>query len=623
MLENNRNFILKNYEWILDVVDTPAKDNHNMRYEVEMKPGKLPTICASSDNKRVYLHSKYNPLEEAKRIIDHLENIDSYDYVVLFGFGLGYQVEYFADKYPKKPFSIYEPKLEIFKLCLEIRDISFLDSSGIDDFYLSDDALFSKKKLERFINDFDGSILFVPLPSYEIAFPREYDDFNRLFGQYTDNAKILDNTKKHNDKLHTLNALRNFEFIMNTPNIIKQDHESFRNKPAVIVAAGPSLEYEIKNLKYIKENGLAYIFSAASAISTLLDNGILPDACWSMDPNDHSIVVYNKVLTKRVDSIPLIFGTTTGAKVVDSYPGNLYHFVTSKDLVTPYYFSNEIEGEDIIDTASSVAVVTLLALNKLEFSPIILVGQNLAYKDNRYYARGISHGLGSEMLQDEHFDNLYKIPGVDGDYVYTDDSLNCFRKDMEHYIRNFNINNVINTTRKGAYIKGTIYTPLDELIRDKLKEKVVDPRWEEKLQKFYDIKQVKLQSGSIQNEIGGFHELVARLSKLWKKVHASGCEYIPTKHFEEFLQIFESIMSNSFFHVFLYSMNTYECKLFIRHVRSTNITNASSVPVSLLDRFMSFINACMGDTDIVLELMDELKYSIPECLVFTIISSNE
>lgn len=82
MLENNKNYILKNFEWISDIVNTPSEDNEQIEYEVEAKPGKLPTICISSDNKRIYLHSKYNPTEEAKRIIDHLENIDSYDYEI-------------------------------------------------------------------------------------------------------------------------------------------------------------------------------------------------------------------------------------------------------------------------------------------------------------------------------------------------------------------------------------------------------------------------------------------------------------------------------------------------------------------------------------------------------------
>lgn len=619
MLENNKNYLSKNFSWILDVLNTSDKFDHCAEYEVEIKPGKLPTICTSIENKKVYLHSKYNPLEEAKRIIDHLENIDSYDYVVFFGFGLGYQVEYFADKYPKKPFSVYEPKLEIFKLCLETSDISFLDNCSIDNFYLPGNALFSDKKLESFINNFDGSILFIPLASYEAAFPDEYASFNRLFGQYTSNTEILDNTKRHNDKLHTINVLRNFEYIMNTPNIVKQDNASFRNKPAVLVAAGPSLEYELENLKYIKENGLAYIFSAASAISTLLDNGILPDACWSMDPNDHSTIVYEKMLKMGVNSVPLVFGTTTGAKLIDSYPGNLYHFVTSKDLVTPYYFSNEIDTGDIVDTASSIAVVALLALHKLGLSPIILVGQNLAYKDNRYYAKGINHGLGSEMLHDKYFYDLYKVPGVDGDYVYTDDSLNCFRKDMENYIRKFDINNVTNTTRHGASIKGTVYITLDELIRDKLKEKVVDPFWEEKLQDLYDLKQAKMQSGTVHREISSFRELAERLTKLWTKVHSSGGEYIPAKHFAEFILIFDKLMINSFFHVFLYSMNTYECKLLIRHVRSANISNASEAPVSWLDRFMDFVNTCMKDADKVTALIDELKYSIPDCLVFTVL----
>lgn len=60
--------------------------------------------------------------------------------------------------------------------------------------------------------------------------------------------------------------------------------------------------------------------------------------------------------------------------------------------------------------------------------------------------------------------------------------------------------------------------------------------------------------------------------------------------------IFDSIMNNKFFHIFLYSMNAYECKLLIRYVKSIKITDASRVPVSLFDRFVDFINTSIMDT---------------------------
>lgn len=620
MLSNNERLINIKCKWILDKLNSVSKSSIFYKINVEKNPGKAPTIFLAEAYKKIYLHSKYNPYEEAKRFIDHFENISGYDYVVFFGMALGYHIEYFVNNHPHIPFSIFEPEFDIFRRCLETRDISFLERSSFDNFYFPELAPFSEKNLIEFLNGLNGNVLVIPLASYETAFPDDYKSFYEIFGQYFSNNTILDNTKKHNEKLHTVNVLENFEFILDTPNILSQDKDIFVNKPAIIVSAGPSLEYEIDNLKYIKENNLAYIFSAASAINTLIDNNIYPHACWSIDPDSFTQIVYKKMILHDITSIPLIFGTTTSSQVVSSYPGNVYHFITSKDLVTPYYVGNNISSEQIVDTASSVAVVVLLALHKLGFSPIILVGQNFAYKDQRYYSSGIDYGKGSNPLQNHNSQNLYKIQSVDGDYVFSDDALNCFRKDMEHYIRYYKIDNVINTTRNGAAIKGTIYMPLAELLNAHLKEKAVDLEWESKLKNTYNLKNVKAQSASIKSHMSNFFEIVHRLNDLANKIHSSKSANIAGNLKDAFFEIFTEIITNTFFHVFLYSMNVYECKMLIKYIKSIKNNNLTqNVPVSLFDKLMNFVDTCIKDLDTILPLIKDVEMQIPDCITFSII----
>lgn len=66
------------------------------------------------------------------------------------------------------------------------------------------------------------------------------------------------------------------------------DQKAFEGKPAIIVAAGPSLSEEFEHLKFIKENGLAYIFSVGSAINALIEHGIYPDAACTYDPKERN-----------------------------------------------------------------------------------------------------------------------------------------------------------------------------------------------------------------------------------------------------------------------------------------------------------------------------------------------
>lgn len=611
MLANNKRLIEKNFKSILDKINYTDESKTCSDIVFEKNSGMVPTVFIKEVNRKVYLHSKYNPYKEAERIIEHIESIGNYDYVVFFGFGLGYHVEYFINKYPYIPFSIFEPKFDVFRICLESRDISFLEKSSFDSFYFPNIESASEKNLEEFLSDLNCNILVIPLVSYETAFPEEYCNFYQMFGQYFISTAILDNTKKNNEKLHTVNTLKNFNFIINTPNILRQSNASFKGKPGIIVSAGPSLEYEIENLRYIKENNLAYIFSAGSAINTLLDEKIFPHACWSIDPKESSQIVYKKMISMGIKSIPLIFGTTTGSEVVRSYPGSLYHFITSKDLVTPYYLGSDINTEEIVDTASSVAVVTLLALHRLGFSPIILVGQNLAYNDQRYYANGIDYNQGSDIIENEHFEHLYKVQSVDGSYIYSDEALNCFRKDMEHYIRHYKIDNVINTTRNGAAIKGTTYMSMDELLKHYLMDRTADPEWELKLHTDYNRKIIRNHSVSIKTEIDKFYNIVKLLNDLSDKIYSASNTGTDGSLGNLFYGIFNDLINNEFFHIFLYSMNVYECKILIKYIKSMrNLNSSSTFSLPLFERFIDFINVCLKDLDSILPLIEKLDQQI-------------
>jgi len=601
MLANNEQLIKRKCKGVLEILNTVDESKSYGEITVEKLPGREPTICFKNAGKILYLHSRYNPREEAERIIGRIENIGSYGHIVFFGFGLGYHVEYFAEKFPDKTFSIYEPRPEVFRKCLENRSISFIDRNSFDNFYFSVEA--SAKELERLLTGMNCNILAIPLPSYETAFPEDYKSFRSIFGQYFDNTKIIDNTKKNNEKLHTVNALNNFSYIMNTPNILNKNNNFLNNKPALIVSAGPSLEYEIENIRYIKEKGLAYIFSVGSAVNTLIEKGIYPHACWSIEPNAHSRMVYGKMNSLGIKSIPLIFGSTTASAIIESYSGNLYHFITAKDLVSQYYLGNSLSSDEIVGMASSVAVVTLLVLHKLGASPVILVGQNLAYKDQRYYSGGIDYGYGSKKIDSAYFNKLYKVPGADGEYVYTDDALNCFRKDMEAYIRDYGITGVINTTRGGAMIKGTSYIPLDEVLRDSLKDKVVDSEWEFKLHSSYSRELIRKRSDALNPEMKKFYVTVKELRALSVKVHDENKTSLSEKSAALFYRIINDILGNEFFHAFLYSMNVYECRLLVKDIKAKNGKGSDAFPVSLFDRFIDFVNACIKDIDVIMPLL--------------------
>ena len=160
-----------------------------------------------------------------------------------------------------------------------------------------------------------------------------------------------------------INSMKNFGDVLSTPNIIIKKKGQFKDKPAILVAADPSLNEEIENLKYIKENGLAYIFSVGSDINTLIYHDICPDAACTYDPTENNQKVFAKVKESGIKDIPMIFGFSVGYETLIDYPGEKYHMITSQDTVSNYFLKTEESDRlEIVLDAYSIAVVTLQLL---------------------------------------------------------------------------------------------------------------------------------------------------------------------------------------------------------------------------------------------------------------------
>ncbi|GJM77049.1 hypothetical protein HMSSN036_92650 [Paenibacillus macerans] len=130
------------------------------------------------------------------------------------------------------------------------------------------------------------------------------------------------------------------------------------------------------------------------------------------------------------------------------------------------------EAPSIINDAPSVAVIALQCMVRMRASTIILVGQNLAYRSQKYYASGVTNSTGVP-----YGEGMIQIEGVNGDKVVSNPSFIKMKKEMEFYIRASSGVEFINTTREGARIEGTNFAFLDEVIRLRLHEKNVDTGW--------------------------------------------------------------------------------------------------------------------------------------------------
>lgn len=475
-------FLNKNYEWlsqsykyIAECVKKKAYDS--VELEIENSRVGVSTLKVKVENKQISIHSKYDPIREANNLIEkYSDEIEEYTHVFFYGLGLGYHIERFIDKYPAKTYLFYEPIPSIFEKFLEEKSLEKI-SENLNGLFVEFESNLGKNFLSSISSDLRENTLLIILPSYETAFPEKVEQFLINFKDVVQQKKLSFGAELTFSKRWTLNSLMNLPTTLSTPNIIKDKAGLFKDKPVLLVSAGPSLEYEYDNLRLIKQEGSAYIFAVGSANKALIANNILPDAVCTYDPQSHNFNVFREMIEKGVDTVPMIYGTSVGYETIQKYKGPKLHVVTSQDTITHYY-TVENEIENVIDDAFSIAIITLQILAKMNVGLVILVGQNFAFLNENYYASDIKRGREqtSEILDEDRVDYI-EVNDVYGNAIKTNYALNQMKLLMEQYIALYSYINIINTTNWGADIKGAPFVPLSQVITNFLNKRVVEKEW--------------------------------------------------------------------------------------------------------------------------------------------------
>ncbi|WP_303866859.1 motility associated factor glycosyltransferase family protein [Acetobacterium wieringae] len=471
MLADNIVLIKKRYPEIYKAVKNCEEKSFKASFIVEKAADGNQTLKYFASDRALFVHSKYDPLREATSIIDKFiadEELTSDTHVLFYGLGLGYHIEEFTKRFTDINFSIFEPSIEIVSAYLNHKLFKKLSLKKLVSFHCDNNVVALYNSL---IQSEDKKFVICVLPVYPKIFSQEYETFLSDYLQLVKSQRSQLSVNYAFKKRWIINSVNNFRTILTTPNILMDNQGQFKDKTAILVSAGPSLDYEIENLRNIKNNNLAFIFSVGTSINTLIHHGIYPDAMTTYDPTEHNKLVFNNINECGIKSIPMIFGSSVAYEVIEEYKGPKLHTITTQDTVSDY-FLKRVVNERIakVTDASSIAVVTFELLVKLGFKRIILVGQNLSYANRKIYASGVTHR--SNEVDTERFE-LNTVENVNGELVETSEHMLQMKKQLEVLIENSNVE-VFNTTVDGANISGTKYVRFFNLIQENLTEKIMD-----------------------------------------------------------------------------------------------------------------------------------------------------
>lgn len=200
------------------------------------------------------------------------------------------------------------------------------------------------------------------------------------------------------------NIFENLPDIINSPSIASF-FGKFSGFPAVIVAAGPSLSKNIMKLILVK--GKCLIIAVDTAVRPLLACGVEPDVVVSIDSQkENHLHLKGVALPKALYALnpvvyPGIVKEHSGVKAFMSYPEPVFEWI--EDMI----------GErGTVRAGGSVATSAFDLAVKLKCSPIIFVGQDLAFTGGKTHAVGTNQDmLGRSLLSEMGGDGVFADDG--------------------------------------------------------------------------------------------------------------------------------------------------------------------------------------------------------------------
>lgn len=410
-------------------------------------------VVVHKEGKDYRLNSAFRPVQEADRWaaqfeVDHLENI-----VVLFGLGNGIFARSLMKRLGNRDkLIVYEPSLEIFRSVLDQEDIGdllkdprirfVLEEVNPSDFYFV---------LERNLDWRNMDALSVCChPGYQELFMEQYVGFLKQIKECKELVNVVKNTDVHFAHRTVENIFRNMRYIRETnalPDFYQKMPEGF---PVIIVSAGPSLDKNIDELK--RAEGKAFILAVDSAVNSLIQHGINFDGMITVDAGKR----ISHISREECQDIPLFCVPMSRPEILEFHQGKKIWITGSRYLDSLYaelghsFFPINIGG--------SVATAAFSACEKMGFTRIVLIGQDLAYCGDTTHAGGVIKKVVNEESGQQEVDGLL------GDKVRSRYDWIIYRNWFESAIQQLPDVQVIDATEGGALIHGSDVMTLAEVI---------------------------------------------------------------------------------------------------------------------------------------------------------------
>ncbi|MFU7516335.1 motility associated factor glycosyltransferase family protein [Clostridium sp. HCS.1] len=413
----------------------------NYKISVEKSKDNKDIIKVITSNKSIYLGSKYS----VNRDISNLKkftNEHNDSNIIIIGLSTGEYIDEIKDLIKDNKIIIIEPCKEIYDLYLlkERKEENIIILPLLNE-YIDLISLYIKKIALEGFQVYENT-------NYKNIFQDEVSEIYKLIRNITRKIIIFRNTEIFFSKIWFESTVSTLRYLYESKKI-NYFKDIYKDRPAIIVSAGPSLSKNIKEIKKFQDKSV--IFTGGRTLRALINEDINPDFLSIVDAHDLSYELVEDIIESN--NTTLVHSEILPNNIMDKHKGEKIFF--------PYrgWIKDLVNGPDYQFCYSSVAHTCTKIAMYMGCNPIIFVGQDLAYTDDKVHADN------AKFIQERNKDkedidkvksnsDIY-VKDINGNYVRTSTTLDLFRQQFEEIIEENKDIEFINSTEGGADIKGT------------------------------------------------------------------------------------------------------------------------------------------------------------------------
>lgn len=520
-------------DYNIDKAKHELKENYTI-IEEKSNDG-LPVLKVKKDGHCCYLGGKRNAQKPPEEWLEAQGDLcDGYTYIMLGIGNIGYLRELIEHVDFRLNIIIYEPSIQIFLKSLEWIDLEKGMKKHLIIFWVEGIGLMTLDRIGSILDkvmrleNLNKVQLFI-LPNYDILFEKKCESLVKKCEDTALENRVNYNTAVFFSNIDSINVMKNAKYLCTAYKTIQLYKTIPFDTTGIVVAAGPSLNKNIKELKNAK--GKSFIIAVDTAIKPLLRAGIIPDMYFIVD----ALKPTGLVQIEGAEKIPIVTTLNAAPEILKFHIGKKFFYDEGYRFAEKIIMKSGLRWGDVA-TGGSVATNVFSLLYKIGLKTIILVGQDLALTGNKSHADGTFE----EKMPEVDTTNYKWVEGNYEEKVPTRVDFYTFLtwyektiSECKEYVKDFR---VINATEGGAKIEGTEIMTLREAIAETCTKEVDIASCLDNIQPMLNecnrtwaieyLLSIPKQFETLKKETQKLHKCYCNLERLCKTKHVDSQQYL-------------------------------------------------------------------------------------------------